>query len=381
MPDQRQLMGGRARNVLGRLRAEESGMTLIEVLVAATILLVALVPTVSVFDDTRDQNATGERHEIALLQAEQALEEMRGLPYSRLVMNAGAVDPGGSRLSGTSLKIRNDLSEPLVYYTSEGVTQGNAWVDPVSQVTTGSEDAPVDMTVYRFVTWRDEECGVADLSDLGVDLPTTVSGTLTPLLSSVTQLLTNVLGIVSNSPISALRTRLTNLRTALNNNLTALTAALDGISEVDLCDVNLSVLTELQELGDLNLGITGAQGLIANLTTMQSELTNLLNNICLPLLGCPLSTVNDDVLRVNNKLTCIFGNTTTAPQFNTYLTGVVNGLNGAAAGLDDTQKNTKRITAAVVIEPRDGSGPYEPVWATSVVRNPEATPLGDGTSC
>ena len=94
MPDHLRLIRTRAGALLARLRGEEAGMTLVEVLVAVIVLLIGILPTVKVFNDSRDQNATGEHHEIALLQAEQALEEMRGLPYNHLAMNAGRLRPG-----------------------------------------------------------------------------------------------------------------------------------------------------------------------------------------------------------------------------------------------------------------------------------------------
>ena len=39
--------------------------------------------------------------------------------------------------------------------------------------------------------------------------------------------------------------------------------------------------------------------------------------------------------------------------------------------LADHTHNTKRVTVAVVLDPRDGSGPSKPVWATSIVSDPD----------
>lgn len=381
MSDHRGLIPARLAAALGGLRSEQRGMTVVEVMVAAMILLIGIVPTVKVFDDSRDQNATGERHEIALFQAEQALEEMRGLPYNRLLLAAGAVDPGASgrvTADGASLRVREDLTETLVYPGTEGVPTTNAWVEPVSGVTIGPSEAPVDLTIHRFVTWRDEECRVADLSGLGIDLPATVQGILTPLIGSVTGLLNNLLGIISNSDIQLLRTRLTALQNALNANLTGLNSALAGISELDLCDLDLTLLEEVQQLSQLNLGITADDGLVPLLNGLEGELDNLLNNLCLPLVGCPLSTVNGDVVAVNAKLDEIFGAGSGSIQFNNYLTGLIEGLAALDDDLADTERNTKRITVAVTVEERSGAGPYEPVWASSVVRDTSAGLLTGG---
>jgi hypothetical protein len=369
-----------------RLRREERGMTLIEAMVAAMVLMVGLIPTIKVFDSSRDQNATGERHEIALLQAEQALEEMRGLPYDRLLMNAGAGDPGGGRLTpgGVSLRIRSDLTEPLAYYSTEGVPADNAWVRPVTQVTTGSADAPVDLTVYKFVTWRDEECSVADLSGLGVsDMSGAIAGVqspLTALLSPTGPLNTLIAGLTGSNRtlIDNLKSRLTALQGALTARTTQLTGALSGVSQLDLCDINTSALRSLQGLGSLTPAL---QALDPKLDSLQS----VLGGLCLPVVGCVLSSAaNTQVTSVNNQLNCMFGGSSvdTTAEFTAYIDGVTTNLSQLPGDLYDTDKNTKRITVAVVIDPQTGAGPQEPVWATSVVRDPTAGLITDGApSC
>jgi len=380
VPDDHDLSRGRIATVLRRLRDDQRGMTLVEAMVAAMLLLVGIVPTVKVFDDSRDQNATGERHEIALLQAEQALEEMRGLPYDRLLMNAGASDPGGGRVAagGTTLQVRSDLSEPLVYYTTEGAPVGNAWVRPVSQVTTGSDDAPVDMTIYRFVSWRDEECSVADLSHLGLSLPTaitTVQTQMNSLSTVITSLLTRLTG--SKTALQNLQTRLNALNASMTTYQTQLTNAVAGVSELDLCDLDSTTLAAVQKLGVLTPGLTTAGALNSRLATLQ----NALGQICLPLVGCVLGTAqNNAITSVNTQLDCLFGSNSGSAQFNTYLSGLATGLSRLGTDLADTQKNTKRITVAVVIEPRPGVGPFDPVWASSVVRDPAAGLLTSGAA-
>ena len=54
---------------------------------------------VGAFNDSRDQGATGERHEIAALQAEQALEEMRGIPYPGSMLDIRGDRAGGGGAS------------------------------------------------------------------------------------------------------------------------------------------------------------------------------------------------------------------------------------------------------------------------------------------
>ncbi len=379
MPDHLRLIRTRVSALLARLRGEEAGMTLIEVLVAVMVLLIGILPTVKVFNDSRDQNATGEHHEIALLQAEQALEEMRGLPYNHLAMNAAASDPGDGRVSGTSLRVRSDLSEPLVVGSTEGMAAGDAWVDPVSQVTTGSTSAPVNMTVYRFVSWRDEECSVTDLSGLGVgDLSGAVSDVELPLDTLVNSLLDSVLGLLpGNQSLTALKTRLTALKNALSQ--ADLGGAAAGVTQLDLCDLDNNTLASIVKLGDLTPNLSAAGGLTSDLNDLTGALSQNLCVLGVCLLGGTQTAAIDGV---NNQLDCMFGNGSGSTEFSTYLNGVASGLSNLSGDLSDTNKNTKRISVAVVIDTPDGSGPDAPVWASSVVRDPAAGLLtSGGASC
>ncbi len=378
MSDHLRLIRTRAWALLARLRGEEAGMTLIEVLVAVMVLLIGILPTVKVFNDSRDQNATGEHHEIALLQAEQALEEMRGLPYNHLAMNAAASDPGDGRVSGTTLRARSDLSEPLATYSTEGMAAGDAWVDPVSQVTTGSTEAPVNMTVYRFVSWRDEECRVTDLSGLGVgDLSTEIGAvpTLNSLLGSLLSALLSGLGNQDKALLNTLNNRVTALKSALGSRQSQLSGALDGVSQLDLCDLDSQTLQSLQELGDLAPSLH-------TLTAQLGVLPSVLPSVCV--LSCSLTPqAKTQITAVNSQLNCMFGSSAdTTAEFNTYLDGVTSGLSGLPGDLGNTVKNTKRISVAVVIDTPTGSGPDAPVWASSVVRDPTAGVLSNGgASC
>ena len=369
---------------------DERGFTLIEALIAIFVLLAGLLSAVGVFSDSRDQNATGERHEIALIQAEEAMEEMRGIPYAKLMLDAGAVDPtGGARVigAGADFRVRPDLDEKLVYYNTEGKDISDAWISPTSTVSVGPAEAPLEMTIYRFVSWRDEECRVVDLSQLGLNLPGAITSATTPLtnvVNSITGTLLNLLSGTNSTALNALKTRLNGLNSAFQSNLSAISAAVGGITELDLCDIDLTVLGQLQQLGKL----TPALGVLSSrLTTLNATLNNLLGSLCLPLIGCVLAnssqntTVNNAITSVNQQLNCMFGSNSGQTEFNAYLDGIRTGLENLAAGLGDTKKNTKRITVAVVVEPRNGVGPYEPVWASSVVRDPSAALLSSSASC
>ena len=353
---------------------DESGFTIVEVLAAALILVIGLLATLGVFNDSRDENATGERAEIALMQAEQALEEMRGLPYSKLTMSAGAVDPtGGQRVvgAGGQFKVRPDLTEGLVYYTSEGVPVGDAWVDPTTSTQVGTEGGELNLTIHRFVTWRDEECRIVNLDLVGVNLPNAINSLVTATTNVVNAITSGLLGLLNpviGNVTNQLKSRLNNL----NAELAAIQSALAGISQLDLCDISVDLAGQLQKVGRLTALLPGVNPLLG---TLQSALS-----ACLPLL-CNQTAVQNAVNGVNNQLNCITGATTSSGD-STYLDSVLAGINQLASGLDNTPKNSKRITVAVTVEPRNGVGPMQPVWASSVVRDPSAGLLtGGGTTC
>ena len=356
-----------------RLR-DERGFTLIKVTAAAFVLIAGLLAVLGIFNDSRDQNATGERAEIALMQAEQALEEMRGVPYSKLMLNAGAEDPtGGQRVvdGGARLKVRPDLTENLAYYTSEGAAVTDAWVLPKSTVSVGTDSNPLDMTIYRYVSWRDEECRVVNLDLVGTNLPNVINslaGAVTNVVNSITSGLLGLLNPVIGNVTNQLKSRLNNL----NQELAAVQGALAGISELDLCDISVNLGNQLQRVGRLTALLPGVNPLLG---TLQNALS-----ACLPLL-CNQTAVQNAVNSVNSQLNCITGSTGSTGD-SAYLDSVLAGINELASGLHNTTKNSKRITVAVVVESRPGVGPMQPVWATSVVRDPNAGVLtSGGTSC
>lgn len=353
---------------------DEAGFTIVEVVVAVSILLTGLVSLLGLFNDSRDQNATGERTEIAVMQAEQAMEELRGVPYPKLMLSAGAVDPtAGQRVvsAGAQFRVKPDLTEPLVYYTTEGKPLADAWVEPTTEVSIGTDEAPLQLTIHRFVTWRDEECRVAGLGPIGSQLPTRIQQTgtaVTALVNSITSAVLGILNPTIGNKANALKSRVSNLTARLDE----LSGALAGVSQLDLCDANLTALGDLQRLDRLAAQLPVLNPLVGTLKTAL--------DLCLPIL-CNQSQVSSSVDQVNAQLNCMF-NSTSSSGDSTYLNGLRTGVDNLAADLSNTVKNSKRVTVAVVVEPRAGVAPINPVWISSVVRDPSAGLLtSGGASC
>src|SRR5687767_12846963 len=96
---------------------------------------------------------------------------MRDLPYSELGTDPAkgwspSTAPGDptDRLGGTTtatFRAGENLTEDVAFHAEEG-----KGIDPYSSSPVEVDGIPLDLNVYRFISWRDEECPVADLSSL-----------------------------------------------------------------------------------------------------------------------------------------------------------------------------------------------------------------------
>lgn len=150
----------RARHTRARL-ADESGMTLVEVVVAAIVLVLGASATFGVLAAATKNAQRAKASQVVLDLAQEELERMRSLPYDALAINAVPTpsanprDPN-SRLQGSSFALRRNPPsefEPLVV-DPDGVS-------PESRFDVGTEEGgAVAGTVYRYVVSRTEpDCG------------------------------------------------------------------------------------------------------------------------------------------------------------------------------------------------------------------------------
>ncbi len=352
---------------LGRAR-EESGFTLIESLVGGILLVIGILGGISVFDSSRRESASGERQQIAALQAQTELERFRDVPYSELELDpnaaqawtssAGPGDPTARVVTGPPPGFRSGPSqtEDLAYAAASG-----AGIDPQSTYPLAMGDATIDADVYRFVSWKDEECPVTDLSGLVGPLEVLADTSATQLDSILAggSILNNLLGPLFGVLNPVVRNRLNDARdelTAIQAALADLVAAIEALNEIDPCDADVEALNELQDtLGPLN----------PMLTELNSRL-NAYHAGCLKVLGVIVSCPGSASALYAN-LNATITNLESA-DYEAAFDELIDSL-GALNSADHTH-NTKRLTVAVVLEPRNGSGPLTPVWATSVVSNP-----------
>lgn len=171
-----------------RLRAD-GGFTLVEVLMAVTMMAVGIAATVQVFGGSDRTALAAQRSNVATQQAQQEIDRLSKLSYDSLGLTAtpasstNPLDPG-SRVSGTSFTVRTSpgLTENFVLSTDTG--QSGATVNPApTSFAVGLDGATVTGKVYRYITWRDEVCasgctGTHDTKRITVAVTVDASGTL-----------------------------------------------------------------------------------------------------------------------------------------------------------------------------------------------------------
>jgi prepilin-type N-terminal cleavage/methylation domain-containing protein len=182
MPDSvRRLLraaGRRYAALRSRARLEESGFTLIEMLMAVTLLTFGAIATIGVFSSSKKVSVVAQRQEVAVHQAQRELERLRSLPYDKIglvakpaiadrlesnpnkvgyYVDAGTTD--GSSFTVRSLGAQPALVEHLALPDSDPAEGGTFGVDP-APTAFNVGGSGISGTIYRYVTWRDEPCGI-----------------------------------------------------------------------------------------------------------------------------------------------------------------------------------------------------------------------------
>jgi prepilin-type N-terminal cleavage/methylation domain-containing protein len=181
----------------------EQGFTLIELLVALIILLVGIVATVGVFGSSKRTTLVAQRHEQAVHIAQREMEALRSLKYSELGLTATSAsaapqhsgDPRSPNYrvrSSDGAFIVNPSSgassccEEMVIATATNnpngkVEQGGTAANPGEAFTIGQGTAAVSGRIYRYVSWRDENCAAGFCNGTRNTKRLSVAVTLTPV--------------------------------------------------------------------------------------------------------------------------------------------------------------------------------------------------------
>jgi hypothetical protein len=143
-------------DTLMRLRSEEEGLTLIEVLMAAVVLALAALATFGVLAAATRNAQRAQATQVALDKAQEEMEKLHSLPFSELQMK-GTPQPSPStlnpnyRVSGPNFAVKR---EPLGEYAPMVID-----VDREVGVLPGPipfRDGNVSGRLFRYVVWRND---------------------------------------------------------------------------------------------------------------------------------------------------------------------------------------------------------------------------------
>lgn len=153
------------RRLKKRLGGGEAGLTIIEVLVAAVVLVLGSAAAFGVLGAATRNAQRAKATQVALDLAQEELERLRAIPYANLSLNTTPTpseeqSSPNYRVNGATFAVKRSPRseyEPLVIDAENGVA-------PESEVSIGdaAHDA-ITGTLYRFVVWRnDPSCSEED---------------------------------------------------------------------------------------------------------------------------------------------------------------------------------------------------------------------------
>src|SRR4051812_17487307 len=145
-----------------RRLAAERGFTLVEILIAMALVAIGVAATIGVFGSSSRATVRAQRGEVAVQQAQAEIDRLSTLEYGETALTSAptpSTDPNDPRIkvqTGNRFLVRAGLIEDLVLTAASGMT---AMVDPgPTNFSVGSGGAAVTGKIYRFVSWRDEQC-------------------------------------------------------------------------------------------------------------------------------------------------------------------------------------------------------------------------------
>ena len=170
-----------------QIRAEQ-GFTLIELLIAMALTAVGVAATLGVFGAAGRTTVISQNTEVGAQQAQAELDRLSKLKYGELALTSTPVastDPKNPnyRVSGANFNVRSGLTEPLVTTAGDGAT---AKVDPgPTTFSVGQGGSTIMGRVYRYVTWRDENCPATICDGTQNTKRVTVAVSLDPVANTV----------------------------------------------------------------------------------------------------------------------------------------------------------------------------------------------------
>jgi len=137
---------------------DEAGMTIVEVLVAAIVLVLGSAATFGILGAATKNAQRAKATQVALHIAQEELERLHGLPYGNLALSSlptGSSDPlnPNHRVSGSQFAL---MRSPLGDYGTLVLDADNGF-SPESEFVSGNPEASgVTGTLHRYVVWRND---------------------------------------------------------------------------------------------------------------------------------------------------------------------------------------------------------------------------------
>ncbi len=145
------------------LRREE-GMTMVEVVVAALIVMLGALAVLSLVDTTARTTYRAEQSQVVSNKLQDELERVKDLPYSQIALTsvpAGTGDQASpaSRLLGTNYNVAKQGTDfkPLVYNGSALEGGGTVSGGGISPAPSSYTSGDVSGTVHRYVVWENDD--------------------------------------------------------------------------------------------------------------------------------------------------------------------------------------------------------------------------------
>jgi Flp pilus assembly pilin Flp len=144
--------------VVERLRSDERGITVVEVMVAAVLMVVGVIAMLTTFDGSRDLVTTSEKNGIAAHRGQLEVEKALSLDYRNIALTSAPGHSGSSsspdyyaNSDGTYQWDQSGSPKPadsmVVDATGGAIVHVSSWNDGQSRLS-GS--------IYRYVTWIDD---------------------------------------------------------------------------------------------------------------------------------------------------------------------------------------------------------------------------------
>ena len=166
----------------------EEGFSLVELLIAMALTAVGVAATLGVFGASGRTTVISQNAEVGAQQAQAELDRLSKLKYGELALTSTPVNSTNPknpnyRVSGVNFNVRSNLTEAMVTTAGEGAT---AKVDPgPTDFAVGQDGSTITGEIYRYVTWRDENCPTSICDGTQNTKRVIVAVSLDPIANSV----------------------------------------------------------------------------------------------------------------------------------------------------------------------------------------------------